>query len=141
MSARIIRQLAHVCIFARSLEETAAFYAGALGIERKFSFMREGREIGFYLETGGTTHIEVFANTAAGRAEINQIDHLCLEVVNMDAAIARIRGQGVDVSDKKMGCDETWQTWLSDPNGVRIELFEYTGTSAQFCGGDRVANW
>jgi hypothetical protein len=28
-----------------------------------------------------------------------------------------------------------------DPSGSRIELFEYTSKSAQFVGGDRVADW
>ena len=30
---------------------------------------------------------------------------------------------------------------MTDPNGVRIELFEYTPKSAQFVGGDRIADW
>ncbi|TIU37930.1 MAG: VOC family protein, partial [Mesorhizobium sp.] len=34
-----------------------------------------------------------------------------------------------------------FQAWITDPNGVRIELFEYTAKSAQFTGGDRVADW
>ena len=42
---------------------------------------------------------------------------------------------------KKRGVDGTWQCWLTDPDGTKIELFEYTEDSAQFKGGDRVANW
>ncbi len=30
---------------------------------------------------------------------------------------------------------------MTDPNGVRIELFQYTDASAQFLGGDRTADW
>ncbi|TIP51868.1 MAG: VOC family protein, partial [Mesorhizobium sp.] len=45
------------------------------------------------------------------------------------------------VTPKKLACDDTYQAWITDPNGVRIELFEYTAKSAQFAGGDRVADW
>lgn len=55
--------------------------------------------------------------------------------------MAQIRAAGVAITDKKLGVDETWQAWTADPNGVKIERFEYTPKSAQFVGGDRVANW
>ena len=45
------------------------------------------------------------------------------------------------VTDKKLGIDQTWQAWTEDPNGVKVELFEYTPGSAQFVGGDREVDW
>ena len=74
-------------------------------------------------------------------SEANQINHICLEVNSLDEAVAAIRTKGVSITDKKLGVDDTWQAWTADPNGVKIELFEYTPRSAQFVGGDRVANW
>jgi lactoylglutathione lyase/glyoxylase I family protein len=134
-----VEQVAHVCILADDLEATRAFYADVLGMEVVFRFLRDGEAIGFYLGAGGRSHIEVFrrdADPARGR-----IDHLCLEVADLDAAVAHIRARGGDVTEKKLGCDGTWQAWTRDPDGVRIELFEYTDASAQFRGGDRVADW
>ena len=69
------------------------------------------------------------------------INHFCLEVERIDDAVAHIKSRGVPVTDKKFACDDTWQAWITDPNGVRIELFEYTAKSAQFVGGDRIADW
>ncbi|TIN52895.1 MAG: VOC family protein, partial [Mesorhizobium sp.] len=40
-----------------------------------------------------------------------------------------------------LACDDTFQAWIRDPNDVKIELFEYTEKSAQFAGGDRIADW
>ena len=60
---------------------------------------------------------------------------------SIDDAVAHIRAAGVAVTDKKFACDDTYQAWITDPNGVRIELFEYTPKSAQLVGGDRVADW
>lgn len=136
-----VKQVAHVCIFARDLAETEAFYRDVLGIPVKFDFTRNDARFGFYLDAGGRTNVEVFLNPEASYAGSNQINHLCLEVASIEDAVAHIRGRDVEVSDPKFGVDDTWQAWVTDPNGVKIELFEYTDKSAQFLGGDRVANW
>ena len=141
MKQKIIRKIAHVCIFARDIEATAEWYGRVLGFEKVFNFTRDGRVFGYYLDAGGDTHIEVFENAEAEYSKRNQINHICFEVVNMDEAIAHIHDCGVEASAKSNGCDDTWQSWITDPNGVRIELFEYTPKSAQFTGGDRVAHW
>jgi lactoylglutathione lyase/glyoxylase I family protein len=110
-------------------------------MEIVFNFTRDGSWLGFYLGAGGRSHVEVFAASEAERSGRGGIDHFCLEVESIEDAVTHLRGRGVAVTDKALGCDETWQAWVTDPNGVRIELFEYTGGSAQFAGGDRVANW
>ena len=139
--AAITKKIAHVCIFAHDLDATAAFYRDVLGIEKVFNFLRDGAVVGFYLQVGQDTHIEVFHKPAAAFAETNVINHICLEVHNLDEAIAQIRANGVSALDKKRGADGSWQSWLTDPNGVKIELFEYTAQSRQFISGDYVVTW
>lgn len=141
MAGRIVKQVAHVCIFARDLKATEAFWTGVLGMTVAFRFTRNGAPYGFYLDAGGRSNVEVFQKSDSSFSDANQINHICLEVNDLDDAVAQIRAAGVKITDKKMGVDDTWQAWTADPNGVRIELFEYTDKSAQFVGGDRVANW
>lgn len=142
MTSIKVKQVAHVCIFAKDVEETRRFYKDVLGMETAFNFLRDGRIFGFYLHAGGRSHVEVFEKPAAEFSETNQINHLCLEVENIDEAIAHIEAQGHELSrPKKLACDDTYQCWVRDPNGVKIELFQYTDKSAQFQGGDRVADW
>ena len=136
-----VKQLAHACVFARDLAETRDFYRDVLGLETVFNFTRDGAWFGFYLRAGDRSHIEVFAKPEASYSDSNQINHFCLEVASIEAAVAHIRARGVAVTDPKLAIDDTWQAWITDPNGVRIELFEYTPKSAQFTGGDRVATW
>lgn len=137
-----VKQVAHVCIFAHDLDQTRSFYADILGMDTAFNFLRDGRIFGFYLNAGGRSHVEVFQKDASSFDESNQINHLCLEVEDLDAAIAHVKSRGVEPTrPKKLGCDNTYQCWLTDPNGVKIELFQYTDDSAQFVGGDRVADW
>ena len=104
-------------------------------------FLRDGKIFGFYLNAGGRTHVEVFQKSEAEFSELNQINHMCLGVENLDEAMDHIKAQNVDITKKKKACDDTYQAWIKDPNGVKIELFEYTDKSAQFIGGDRVADW
>ena len=141
MTKKIVKQLAHVCIFTDDLDATEAFYRDVLGIGVKFRFIRDGKPHGYYLDLGGSTNIEVFERSGSAFSDANVINHICLEVDDMDEAIAHVRAQGVSITDKSFGVDETYQSWLADPNGVKIELFQYTPKSAQFLGGDRIVNW
>ena len=136
-----VKQLAHVCIFAHDLEATRRFYEDVLGMDTQFNFLRDGKIFGFYLNCDGRSHVEVFKKDGTSWGDMNQINHLCLEVENLDDAIAHIKSKGVEVTPKKYACDDTYQAWIRDPNNVRIELFEYTDKSAQFTGRDRVADW
>ena len=136
-----VKQLAHICLSTTDLSATERFFAQALGVHRLFAFHRAGDEFGFYLNVGGRTHVEVFRRDHAEHRDDNAINHLCLEVDDLEACIAQIRTAGYQVSDRKLGVDGTWQAWTQDPGGARIELFEYTAESAQFTGGDREADW
>lgn len=137
----MLRQIAHVCILSPDLAATEAFYCGVLGLRKLFNFDKDGRIIGFYLGLDNRTSIEVFATSGTGVAGRAVIDHLCLEVNSLDATISLVRAMGHEITDKKLGCDNTWQAWLTDPGGVRLELFEYTENSSQFTGVDCIVDW
>lgn len=136
-----VRQLAHACVMTHDLKAAEQFYVAVLGLEKTFDFNRADGRMGFYLAAGGRTYIEVFFNADAPFTPLGQVNHFCFEVGNIEQAIAHIRAKGVAVTDKKYGVDDTWQAWLADPSGSRIELFEYTAKSAQFVGGDRTPDW
>lgn len=143
MTKPLIKQVAHTCIFAHDLGATEAFYRDVVGVAKAFDFRRGEDWIGFYLDLGARSFIEVFSKADSSFAETNQINHICLETENLDALIAHVRDQGVAISDKKLGVDGTWQAWLADPNGVKLEIFQYTADSLQFApkGGVCQVNW
>jgi lactoylglutathione lyase/glyoxylase I family protein len=133
-------RFAHICIGAKDLEKTENFYVNILGMERAFNFERKGTRFGFYLRIADNEFIEVFedANAEPGSALIR---HLCLQTENIDGAIAELHANGIETTEKKMGCDRSYQVWFKDPNGIDIELHEYTPESAQSVGGTVVADW
>ena len=138
---KLVKQMAHAAVMSHDLAKSEDFYCRVLGLEKVFNFEKPAGRIGFYLAAGGRTYIEVFFNKDAPFPVPGQVNHICLEVNNLDEATAHLRKEGVSVTDKKYGVDDTWQAWLADPSGSRIELFEYTAKSAQFMGGDRTPDW
>ena len=57
--------------------------------------------------------------------------HICLEVPDLEAAVAELRAKGVEASAPYLGSDNSWQSWITDPDGNRIELHCYTKDSLQ----------
>ena len=130
----MIKNLAHVCIMARDLAETERFYCDLLGFERVFDFIREGNVAGYYLKVSGRTYVEVFQSGESTKPEGFPIRHICFEVDDIEATLKRLRDGGYEVTEKKLGADHSWQAWVTDPSGVRIEFHEYTDESSQVTG-------
>jgi catechol 2,3-dioxygenase-like lactoylglutathione lyase family enzyme len=105
-----------------------------MGIPIHFTFERAGKRFGVYFKAGEGNYIEAFQ--VEKREIINTgIVHFCLETDNIDGFIADMTHKGVECTEKKRGSDRSWQTWLRDPDGNRIEIHEYTPESAQRLGG------
>src|SRR6218665_3623007 len=107
MTKPFIRQVAHTCIFAHDLAATEAFYRDMFGIEKAFDFKRGEDWIGFYLDLGARSFIEVFRKAESRFAETDQINHICLETEDLDGLIAHMRSRGATLTDKKLGVDGT----------------------------------
>lgn len=130
----MITRFAHACILCRDLEPTDRFYCDVLGLQKAFDFEKAGERIGFYLRSGDSTFIEVFRGDA-GSEIIGPLRHFCLETDNIDEMRERLLAHGYEASEKKFGCDNAWQIWTKDPNGIGIEIMQYTPESLQFRGG------
>lgn len=129
----MIKGIAHLCIRVVDLEKTARFYCDGLGLKKAFDFIRDGKVVGFYLRVGNGNYLEIFQREPV-EAGPSPIDHLCLETDSIDEVNARLSAAGYAVGEKKMGADHAWQAWLTDPDGVRIELHEYTADCCQKTG-------
>ena len=137
----MIKQLAHINIGSYDLKASEDFYCNILGLKKMFEFIKDDELYGFYAGAGNTTFVEVFLEEERGEATTTQLHHLCLEVEDLETAIVEIRMKGWEISDKKFGCDNSWQAWISDPSGVQIELMQYTKESSQFTGKQCDVDW
>ena len=139
----MITQLAHVCLFVSDIQQTLDFYHGKLGLPLKFTFEKEGKLFGVYFSLGGRTFLEAFQVRDGKVPVVNTgLSHFCMEVEDLDAFMAAMKAKGVACTDKVLGCDQSWQTWLQDPDGNRFEMHQYTAQSTQFLGGVvQTAGW
>ncbi|WP_269537612.1 VOC family protein [Cerasicoccus fimbriatus] len=137
-----VQRLAHACIHVADLDRSLAFYCETLGFAKKFDFIgKAGDRFGAYIELAPETFLEIFCvpDSPKGQSPVN---HFCLEVADIDAAVAHLKAKGVELFvDKKMGADHSWQAWFGDPDGTRIELHHYTDKSSQLTGADCHADW
>ena len=128
----MITGLAHAAFVVSDLEASVAFYCEKLGLTEAFAFLREdGTKFGAYLHVGARTFLEFFEGELSGTAEGQSYKHVCFEVDDINATVETLRERGVEVTDVKMGGDNSWQAWLEDPDGNRIELHQYTPESKQ----------
>lgn len=128
----MITGLAHLCFTVKDLDASIAFYRDVLGLTPAFDFTDErGRRFGAYLRLGGRSFLELFKADAVRPADGQAYQHCCLEVDDINKTVADLRERGVEVTAVTLGSDQTWQAWLTDPDGNRIELHQYTAESWQ----------
>jgi methylmalonyl-CoA epimerase len=107
---RGVKRIDHVAIVVRDLETALRFYHDTLGIapSRVIDFPREGVKIAFLPLGGpGGSEIELLEPTdpAGGVARFLEkrgegLHHLCLEVEDVDEALAELTAAGATVLDR-----------------------------------------
>jgi catechol 2,3-dioxygenase-like lactoylglutathione lyase family enzyme len=129
---RMVKGFAHICFSVKDLDSAIAFYQGKLGLRHAFDFINDrGKRFGVYLHIGGRSFIELFQGEVGAPPEKPAYKHFCLEVDDIEKTAASLRAQGVEVTPVQKGSDQSWQAWLADPDGNRIELHAYTEQSKQ----------
>jgi len=137
----MFKRLAHVCLYSRDLDRTLSYYAKC-GFTEVFRFTRDGIVFGAYLKIAEHQYLEVFEDRSLGPVINNGLAHFCLETEDIEDVIRRLTSTGIPFTPKKLGCDNTWQIWLTDPDGNSFEVHQYTGHSAQLTGkGPVEADW
>ena len=124
--------LSHACFVVSDLERSLAFYRDRLGMPVAFEFRSpEGRLTGVYLHIGARTFVELFQGKPEPTPQDASYKHICLEVDDIESTVTELTKRGVEVTGKKLGSDNSWQAWLTDPDGNRIELHAFTPESQQ----------
>jgi lactoylglutathione lyase len=136
----MIKRIAHVCLHVKDLKRSLEYYE-KLGFRLKFKFTKNGAFFGAYMEIAEGNYIEMFENKSLDKPVNTGIVHFCLETEDLDGFMAMLKKQGIPFTPKTLGCDNTYQIWLSDPDGNPFEIHAYTVESAQFSGQSVEADW
>ncbi|MCK4376457.1 MAG: VOC family protein [Candidatus Brocadiae bacterium] len=128
----MITGLSHACFVVSDLEKSAEFYRDRLGLAAAFDLnIPEAGLRGVYLRVGGRTFIELFQGDSVPTPDEASYKHICLEVDDIEETVQTLRERGVEVGDISLGKDRSYQAWLTDPDGNRIELHQFTAESLQ----------
>jgi lactoylglutathione lyase len=119
----------HVGLRVTDLEESLAFYT-AVGYEvvGNVPGTAFGHLTMLKLPDDDFVTIELVHDPAAGQIDLGTgLNHLVIQVESMDAAIVRLADEGIEAEAPASpnGSDDFRTTWITDPDGRRIELVQW----------------
>lgn len=130
----MITGLGHVMIRVSNFEKALGFYRDVLRLKEAFRLYDDaGKPWIIYLHVSGYNFVELSETREAPRPNPGPgFAHLCLLVDDIQAEFRRLQPTGCVITDApKLGKDESWQFWLQDPDGNRIEMMENPAGSKQ----------
>lgn len=113
--------LDHVTVRSADLEQTRRFYCDLLGmrIGPRPAIPLPGHW--FYIGSEAVVHVLPRQDEAAPGSQ-GPIDHFALKAENRPAFEQRLRAAGQPFESRRLAATDTWQIFLDDPDGARVEL-------------------
>ncbi|MFK7780695.1 MAG: VOC family protein [Candidatus Gracilibacteria bacterium] len=121
----------HIAITVNNLDESRKFYEDIFGFELSKVF--EKKESGGkanYLKLGDVfLELWQFPDMKENQDEfrslkIRGIRHIAFEVDNLEKTIFLMKEKGLTPSEPKFGASKHWYSFITDPNGVALELYQ-----------------
>lgn len=117
----MLLSLGHVTVLSADLERTERFYCGLLGmrIGPRPAIPLPGHW--YYLGNQAVVHVLPRRGGIAQGAE-GVIDHFAFDAVDRPAFERRLEAAGQPFESRRLADSGTWQIFLTDPDGARVEL-------------------
>jgi len=129
--------IGHLAITVSDMQKSMDFYSKGMGFTKVFSIPdpQTGKPWIEYLHTGGDQFVELFyggENDYRWDIRDRAYNHVCFVVSDIKEAVARLEKNLYKLDKQpKLGCDGNWQCWITDPDGVRIEIMQLGPDSPQ----------
>jgi len=143
----MIKSFDHVTIVVRDIEAAKQFF-GLLGFEEDTSVVIAGPQFSTYMGVDGieADHVTLALANASPRTEVQLLkyrhpnplpdptsgnltrlgfNHVCFAVDDLEAEVARLKAQGVQLRNEVMEFHDRRLVFLSGPEGVTVELAEW----------------
>jgi catechol 2,3-dioxygenase-like lactoylglutathione lyase family enzyme len=126
----------HVGFAVDNFDEAFNFYTQKMGFREAFTVKdAAGKPQLAYVQVSRNTFVEIQQANANRKAGLN---HFGLHVANLKDVVASLKTRGVMVDDVRVRPDDSSVSNATDPNGLRIEMFEFGPGSPQ---GKAIASW
>lgn len=126
----MLLSLGHVTVLSTDLDRTERFYCDLLGLRVG---PRPAIPIpGCWLYLGGQAVLHVLARQAAPppKGAHPAIDHFALDADDRAGFEHRLQAAGHPFESRRLADSDTWQIFLNDPDGARVELSFAPGPAA-----------
>jgi catechol 2,3-dioxygenase-like lactoylglutathione lyase family enzyme len=159
MEKSIVTGISHLAFNVVDMDRSIDFYCNGLGLKKIFEIIipeniaeifpdnpisaLAGKPGIAYLEIASGQFVELFypkpytdLNSGGPNYERIGYVHLSLVVGDIYEAANKLKERGITLdSEITLGPDHTYQFWIKDPDGNRIELMQYTEKSFQVVYG------
>jgi catechol 2,3-dioxygenase-like lactoylglutathione lyase family enzyme len=126
----------HVGMAVENFDEAFKFYTEKMGFREAFTVKdASGKPTLAYVQASRNTFVELQQANATRRPGLN---HFGLHVQDLKAVVAALKARGVTVDEVRVRPDDSSVANATDPNGIRIEMFEFGPGSPQ---GKAIASW
>ena len=126
----------HVAISVPNFDEAFGFYTQKMGFREAFTVRNnQGQPQLAYLQVSRNTFVELQPANANRPPGLN---HFGLHVENLRAVVDALKQRGVKVEEPRVRPDDASVANAIDPQGIRIELFQFGPGSPQ---GKAIASW
>jgi catechol 2,3-dioxygenase-like lactoylglutathione lyase family enzyme len=143
----MIQHFDHVTLVVRDVEAAKQFF-GLLGFEEDRSVVIAGPQFSAYMGVDGieADHVTLALANVSPRTEVQLLkyrhpdplpdpaagnltrlgfNHVCFAVDDLEAEVARLKAQGVQLRNEVMEFHNRKLVFLSGPEGVTVELAEW----------------
>ncbi|MDR1541025.1 MAG: VOC family protein [Clostridiales bacterium] len=129
--------IGHIAVTTKDMDASMDFYTKAMGFKKAFEINnpKTGEPWIIYLHVGKGQFLELFYNGTIENpwnGKLTGLNHICIQVDDIFSSTKRIEEAGYAMdSQPTQGTDLNWQSWVKDPDGVRIELMQLDEASPQ----------
>lgn len=126
----MITGIGHLAITVKDMEKSLDFYTRVLGFKKVFEINspESGAPWIVYVQMAERQFIELFYGGKTDNVwntALRGCNHICFEVDDIHKTAKQIEDAGYKLDKQpKFGCDNNWQCWVTDPDGVRIEMMQ-----------------
>jgi catechol 2,3-dioxygenase-like lactoylglutathione lyase family enzyme len=129
--------MSHLALTVKDMEKSMDFFCRVLRFKKAFELNepQTGKPWIVYLHIGGRQFVELFYNGNKDNPWENGtrgFNHICFEVDDIHQFAKHVEAEGYTMDRPPVkGSDNNWQCWLTDPDGVRIEVMQISPDSPQ----------
>ena len=116
-----LKNLNHLLIRARDVDATRDFYCDVLGLAEGERPPFPFKGYWMYIGDQAVVHLAERAPENDGN-DTGAIDHVAFEATGLTDMLARLETLGIPAHNRKVPGQGLHQVFVSDPNGVMIEL-------------------